>query len=106
MTGDLIGEGLPSVEFTVTWPRDAVAGAPVISHTAILGDGTEDGFYLVMGQVAPPPWFTKEAREKGVAEYGAELPVHVRAAVHLTRPRAEELYALLHTHLRKGRASD
>ena len=102
---EVIG-GLPPVEFNVTWPWDAADGAPVVSHMALLGDGTEEGFYLVMGQVAPPPWFTMEARERGAAQYGRELPVHVRAAVHMTRSRAEELYALLHKHLRKDKAND
>jgi hypothetical protein len=100
------------VQFNVLWPDDAAAAAPVVTHMGILGDGTGDpgtpeaGFYLLMGQVAPPPWFSPIARDRGLAAAGGtspDIPVRVHAAVYLTRARAEELYELLHRHLGKER---
>jgi hypothetical protein len=69
----------------------------------MLGDGPEPpgAFYLLMGQVAPPPWFTDAARERGASQTNLELHVEVRAAVYMTRQRAEELYVVLATTLGK-----
>jgi hypothetical protein len=96
------------VEFNVIWPEDAAAEAPVVTHLGIIGDGTPEssaggvaGMYLVMGQVAPPAWFSPVAVERGLAA-GRDVPVKVHAAVYLTRSRAEELYELLRRHLGKG----
>ena len=98
------------MQFELTWPDGATSGAPVVSNFAILGDGNDPpgGFYLLMGQVPPPPWFTEAERERGRAHINGRLTVEVRSAVYMTRQRVEELYVLLANTLgqRSGQAHD
>lgn len=99
---------LAAINFEVVWPNDSAAGAQVVTQFGILSDGGTPespqpaGLYLVMGDVAPPPWFTDAARERGIVETKGQIHVQVRSAVYMTRVRAEELYEALGKHLGKG----
>ncbi|ORW51340.1 hypothetical protein AWB90_05300 [Mycobacterium paraense] len=84
------------VTFQLRWPLSAARDPKVATKFGIVMDDV-GGVFLLMGNVAPPPWFTQADRSRGLPQ--GEIEVDVAGAFYLTPAALRELHRVIQNHL-------